>query len=260
MKDNLLVFRNDDFGEIRTIEENGRVLFVANDIAKALGYSVPKDAVSRHCKGALKRRYLTDGGEQEVKVIPEGDIYRLIVKSKLPSAERFETWVFDEVLPSIRKTGGYVNNDDSFINTYLPFADETTKIMFKSTLETVRKQNDLIKKQQETIDYKSNVITSLINEITLADKRQILNRVVRHNHANYQLRWQMLYREFDNKYHINSQTRMDTYNQNNKPKVKSRLEYIDKVLNQLPDLYDIAVKLFESDVKELIDQMYQATA
>ena len=64
--------------------------FGENDVAKALGYSVPKDAVTRHCKGALKHRYLTEGGEQELKLIPEGDIYRLVVKSQLPSAECFK--------------------------------------------------------------------------------------------------------------------------------------------------------------------------
>lgn len=104
---NLQIFKNEEFGEIRTVEIDGKAFCVANDVARALGYSSPKDAVSRHCKGALKYRYLTQGGEQELKVIPEGDVYRLIIKSKLQSAERFEEWVMDEVLPSIRKTGGY---------------------------------------------------------------------------------------------------------------------------------------------------------
>jgi prophage antirepressor-like protein len=146
MDNELEVFSNEEFGTIRTVVENDKVLFVANDVARALGYNSPKDAVTRHCKGAMKHRYLTEGGEQELKVIPEGDIYRLIVKSQLQTAEKFELWVFDEVLPTIRKTGGYVNNDDLFVTTYLPFADTQTVLMFKTTLETVRKQNELIKK------------------------------------------------------------------------------------------------------------------
>lgn len=101
------IFTNDEFGEVRTIEIENKPYFVANDVARALGYASPKDAVTRHCKGALNHRYLTNGGEQEIKVIPEGDIYRLIIRSNLPSAERFESWVFDEVLPAIRQTGGY---------------------------------------------------------------------------------------------------------------------------------------------------------
>ena len=103
----LMVFNNPEFGTIRTIEESGKVLFCGNDAAKALGYKRPKDAVSAHCKGAVKRRTLTKGGEQEMLFIPEGDIYRLAAKSELPRAERFESWIFDEVLPSIRRAGSY---------------------------------------------------------------------------------------------------------------------------------------------------------
>lgn len=103
----LQIFNNEEFGQVRTVEIDGKPYFVANDVARALGYSVPKDAISRHCKGALKRRYLTEGGKQEMKIIPEGDMYRLITHSKLESAERFESWVFDEVLPTLRKTGSY---------------------------------------------------------------------------------------------------------------------------------------------------------
>lgn len=109
----LQVFEKAEFGVIRMLERNGKPYFVANDVAKALGYANPKDAVTRHCKGALFQRYLTEGGEQELKVIPEGDLYRLIVKSKLPAAETFETWIFEEVLPSIRQNGGYIEGQES---------------------------------------------------------------------------------------------------------------------------------------------------
>lgn len=103
----LLTFNNEEFGQVRTMMIDGKPYFVANDVAVALGYTIPKDAITRHCKGALKQRYLTAGGLQEIKIIPEGDIYRLIVRSKLPSAERFEKWVFDELLPALRQTGSY---------------------------------------------------------------------------------------------------------------------------------------------------------
>lgn len=101
------VFNNQEFGKIRTLEENGQVLFCGADVAKALGYARPRDAIAAHAKGAVKRRTLTNGGEQEITFIPEGDVYRLIARSKLPAAERFERWVFDEVLPTIRKQGTY---------------------------------------------------------------------------------------------------------------------------------------------------------
>lgn len=102
-----LVFRNSEFGELDVILIKGKEYFPANQCASILGYAVPKDAISRHCKGALKHRLPTNGGMQDIKYIPEGDLYRLIIASKLPKAEQFEHWVFDEVLPSIRKTGIY---------------------------------------------------------------------------------------------------------------------------------------------------------
>ena len=105
----LMILNNPEFGTIRTIDENGSVLFCGNDVAKALGYKSPKDAIAAHAKGAVKRRTLTDGGEQEMLFITEGDIYRLAARSKLPGAEKFESWIFDEVLPSIRRSGGYIN-------------------------------------------------------------------------------------------------------------------------------------------------------
>ena len=106
MKD-IQIFNNPEVGELRTIEEGDKIYFVASDAAKMLGYKRPADAVTAHCKGSVKRRLPTNGGTQEMKVIPEGDLYRLIANSELPSAEKFESWVFDEVLPAIRKTGGY---------------------------------------------------------------------------------------------------------------------------------------------------------
>ncbi len=105
------IFKNPEFGSIRTFEQDGKVLFCGLDIAVALGYSNPRDALRRHRKGVVKRDTLTEGGPQQLSFIPEGDVYRLIVHSKLPSAERFERWVFDEVLPSIRKHGAYITRE-----------------------------------------------------------------------------------------------------------------------------------------------------
>ncbi len=107
MENMIQVFENKEFGKVRTVEKNGKVMFVASDVAKALGYSRPADAITAHCKGSVKHRLLTNGGMQDLKIIPEGDVYRLVTHSKLPAAEKFESWVFDEVLPAIRKTGTY---------------------------------------------------------------------------------------------------------------------------------------------------------
>ena len=107
----LKVFENKEFGSIRTVEENGKILFCGSDVAKSLGYKNTNDALKQHCKKDGVAFYdLTDnlGRKQKAKFINEGNLYRLIVNSKLPSAEKFERWVFEEVLPSIRQTGTYM--------------------------------------------------------------------------------------------------------------------------------------------------------
>ena len=109
----LMIFNNPEFGNIRMMDEDGSVLFCGVDVALALGYKRPKDAISTHAKGAVKRRTLTAGGEQEMLFIPESDLYRLVFSSKLPTAEKFTDWVTKDVLPAIRKHGGYVNGQES---------------------------------------------------------------------------------------------------------------------------------------------------
>ena len=109
MSKEIQIFKNEQFGQIRTIDENGKVLFCAKDVAEALGYSNTRDAINRHCKGVVKRDAPTSSGKQSMSFIPEGDIYRLAASSELPGADAFESWIFDEVLPSIRKHGEYVS-------------------------------------------------------------------------------------------------------------------------------------------------------
>lgn len=93
---------------IRVVEIDGEPWFVGKDVAIALGYADPTNAIKQHCKGVVKRHPLsTGGGMQEVRVLNESNVLRLIVNSNLPAAERFEAWVFEEVLPTIRRTGSY---------------------------------------------------------------------------------------------------------------------------------------------------------
>lgn len=106
----LKIFNNAEFGQIRTVEVEGKIYFVASDVAKSLGYARPADAVTQHCRYTAKCSIphpQNPDKQIEVNAIPEGDMYRLITHSKLESAERFESWVFDEVLPSIHQTGQY---------------------------------------------------------------------------------------------------------------------------------------------------------
>lgn len=104
----LKIFEHPKFGNIRTVTENGKTLFCGKDVAEALGYKNPSKALTDHCKGIIERRTNDSlGRQQSMNFIPEGDIYRLAAKSELPGADEFESWIFDEVLPSIHKHGLY---------------------------------------------------------------------------------------------------------------------------------------------------------
>lgn len=120
----LQIFNNPEFGQVRTIIHNGKPYFVGVDIARALGYSNPSKAVIQHCKGVTKLGIPSQGGVQETNCITEGDMYRLITHSELPAAERFESWVFDEVLPSIRQTGGYITPQAQMLQFLQGMLDE----------------------------------------------------------------------------------------------------------------------------------------
>lgn len=142
----LQIFNNEEFGVIRTTEIDGKPYFVASDVAKTLGYAIPHKAVQTHCKGVLKRNIPTSSGNQDVLLITEGDLYRLIMKSKLPSAEKFESWVMDEVLPSIRKNGGYIAGQETL-------SDE--ELMAKALLvaqNKIAERDAIIERQQQKIE------------------------------------------------------------------------------------------------------------
>jgi anti-repressor protein len=107
----LQIFKNEQFGEIRWVKVGNKDYAVASDVARALGYAIPSKAINTHCKGVSKTEVPTSGGIQQMLIIPEGDIYRLTAKSELPGAAKFESWIFDEVLPSIRKHGTYMTDN-----------------------------------------------------------------------------------------------------------------------------------------------------
>ena len=116
-------FYNREFGYIDILMIDDKPYFPATDCASILGYSKPHNAIARHCRYSLKRGVphpQSPGKEIEVNFIPEGDLYRLIIRSKLPAAERFEKWVFDDVLPTIRKYGAYATDDtlDELLRSY----------------------------------------------------------------------------------------------------------------------------------------------
>ena len=161
----LQIFNNVEFGDVRMTEIDGKPYFVATDIAMALGYATPRDAIARHCKGVVKRDTPTSGGVQSLSYIGEGDLYRLIMKSKLPNAEKFESWVMDEVLPSIRKHGVYavdelLDNPELAIKAFTALKEEREKN------KALQADNERMKPKEEFFDAVADSKTAIsMNEV-----------------------------------------------------------------------------------------------
>ncbi len=137
-----------DFGTLRTIDRDGDTLFCAKDAAKALGYRNASKAVGDHCKGITFRYPLpTKGGTQDMTFIGEPDLLRLIVASKLPTAQRFERWVFEEVLPSIRRRGAYLTAD----KVEQVLSDPDTIIRLATELKAERAEREALRAENERL-------------------------------------------------------------------------------------------------------------
>jgi anti-repressor protein len=180
----LQIFNNPNFGNVRFLVVKGKGYAVGNDVAAMLEYARPYEAVSAHCKGAVTYRVLTNGGEQEVKIIPEGDIYRLIVKaadqSKNPEirakADQIERWIFDEVLPSIRKHGMYAK--DELLDNPDLLLDVVTKLRQERT-ERLRLQaeNTLMRPKAEFFD----AVADSKDAIDIGSAAKVLNMGIGRN-------------------------------------------------------------------------------
>lgn len=173
----LQIFNNPEFGEIRTVEVNGEPWLVGKDVAQALGYSNPRKALADHVddedKGVTKRDTL--GGAQEMTIINESGLYSLVLSSKLPAAKKFRQWVTNEVLPTIRKTGGYVANDDLFLNTYFPSADEATKLFVRTSLESFRRLNSQIAEMKPKALF-ADAVEASETSILIGDRAKLIKQ------------------------------------------------------------------------------------
>lgn len=149
---NIQIFQNEQFGQVRiAMNESNEPLFCLSDVAKALGYSNPAKAVIDHCKGVTVLETPTQSGVQPIKYGKESEVYRLTMKSKLPDAEKFQDWVCDEVLPSIRKHGGYIatQQDDTpeeIMARALLVAQETLKRKEQRLIEAEQKIKRMLRK------------------------------------------------------------------------------------------------------------------
>lgn len=157
------VFLSEMFGELRVICEDNKFFFCAIDVCKALGYTNITRELNIHCRqdGIKSGRVEVAGIPRIVKFISEGNVYRLICRSNKPEAGQFENWVFDELLPTIRQTGGYVNDPVVFVDQWLPNTDAKTKALLVTSLEAVKNQDKVIGVQQESVEFHRAVSASV---------------------------------------------------------------------------------------------------
>lgn len=259
------VFKNPvhpEFGELRTVEIDNEVWFVGKDVAAALGYAKPRNAITTHVPGDDKKDALiqgTPGGTQKMTIINESGLYSLILSSKLPSAKEFKHWVTSEVLPSIRKNGAYIRNQENMTPAEIVARGliAAQKIIEEREKEIVH-LNNRCGRLTQTIAEKQDVINAISRNVPAPTKRMMLNRVMRRRSPELaQSRWSYLYARFDEIYHKNVKIRMKNYNaEPGHRKCYSILDFIEKVLNMLDELYDLAVKLFESDFTQLMQEMH----
>lgn len=260
------VFKNlvhPEFGELRTVEIDGEPWFVGKDVATALGYSNTRDALSRHIDNEDKTSVvIPDSGsnyKSKTTLINESGLYSLILSSKLPSAKEFKHWVTSEVLPSIRKNGAYIRNQENMTPAEIVARGliAAQKIIEEREKEIVH-LNNRCGRLTQTIAEKQDVINAISRNVPAPTKRMMLNRVMRRRSPELaQSRWSYLYARFDEIYHKNVKIRMKNYNaEPGHRKCYSILDFIEKVLNMLDELYDLAVKLFESDFTQLMQEMH----
>lgn len=259
------VFKNlvhPEFGDLRTVEIDGEPWFVGKDVAAALGYNEPHKAIQRHVdKDDGMKRPVTDstGRRQETWLINESGLYSLILSSKLPSAKEFKHWVTAEVLPSIRKNGAYIRNQENMTPAEIvAHGLIAAQKIIEERDEEIAQLNNRCGRLTQTIAEKQDVINAISRNVPAPTKRMMLNRVMRRRSPELaQSRWSYLYARFDEIYHKNVKIRMKNYNaEPGHRKCSSILDFIDTVLNMLDELYDLAVKLFESDFTQLMQEMH----
>ncbi|MGE4267178.1 MAG: BRO family protein [Deferribacterales bacterium] len=170
------LFNNAEFGQVRIVDNEGQPYFVAADVAKVLGYSNPSDATQKHCRCIAKHDIphpQNPDKDLEVTIIPESDVYRLIIRSKLPAAERFERWVVEEVLPSIRKHGAYMTQDvieDALLNP-------DTLIRLATNLKEEREKRQALEQKVEADKGKvafADSVSRTVDNLSVRDYAKVL--------------------------------------------------------------------------------------
>jgi prophage antirepressor-like protein len=233
------------------IDENGTAQLNLEDVARGLGFTTTTNG-TEYIRWPRVNEYLSDLGfatsGKSPEFIPENIFYRLAMKAKNETAEAFQAKVADDILPSIRKHGAYITPQkvEEILN------DPDTIIQLANTVKAERAKR---KAAEVECDRKQKMIDGLTAGINLEQKRQILNKVIRRDPAHIRDRWHALYAQFEAIHHINIEQRMDNYIREG-GKVQNKLDYVEKRLGMLDELYAIAVKLFETDVTEVRNELF----
>ena len=170
-------FSNPVFGTVRTTTINDEPYFVGKDVAIALGYERPTDAARKHIdpedRGVAKIE--TPSGTQEMTVINESGLYSLILSSKLPTAKKFKRWVTAEILPAIRKTGGYVNDTAQFVDYYFGQLDTNQKHALTMMFDESKRMSNQLKEQAPKVLF-ANAVETAHTSILVGDLAKIIKQ------------------------------------------------------------------------------------
>lgn len=239
-------------------------LFMAKDVAEWIEYSKRSDGsyqVGQMLSSVdedekLPLTTLTGGQNRQVWMLTENGLYEVLMQSRKPIAKDFKRGV-KEILKSVRKTGAYKN--ENAIVQYMSSPAGLRQILNnweqdRLKLEASKRK---VEKQEKIIQHKSEVIEGLVEDIPLAELRQRINQIVRYGRSKgFQERFRLLYKEFGLKYHMDLDRRFNS-RKAEELKIKSKMDYVDRVLHMIPELYDLACKLFETDVNELIEKEWK---
>lgn len=218
-------------------------------VCKALG--IDPTATRRLDEDEKNTLCLTQGtsGNPNVTIINEPGLYTLVLGSRKPEAKTFKRWITHEVIPSIRKTGGYQipqSKEALYRSAFLAAYQDMKELKNK-----VQEQKETIAYAQDTIAHKDDVITGLTEDVPVAELRQRISNIIRQPGVNYKERWVLLYDEFSSAYHINLSLQYKRYGEG----YKTKIDFIDGYLNMIPQLFAIACNLFENDAKTYLTRI-----
>lgn len=174
---NISTFNNPAFGSVRAVSVNDEPYFVGKDVAEILGYANPQRAIRNYVdeedKGVTKS--VTPGGKQDIVIINESGLYSLILSSKLPKAKEFKRWVTAEVLPAIRKTGGYVNDTAQFVESYFGQLEPNQKHALTMMFDESKRMSAQLKEQAPKVLF-ANAVETAHNSILIGDLAKIIRQ------------------------------------------------------------------------------------